>query len=903
MMPSRTTMLRWSFAACAVMLLTARAGLAQVAIEPIDEDAGETVEAYIADLGLTDVLAAHLRQKLATAKPEERALAANELARLYTKMLADSTDSTQRRDVETLARSLLKEFPEADGAELRIDLSKATYLRAEEIAERDRLGFATDADKLEATRILNDVIPQLTQVRERLSRDVAGLESREKQAAPDEESIIRAALGDARRVRSLAAYYEGWSRYYLSLLTDTDTGLVEAMEAFGIILNAAAGSVPSLERLPKSTVRYEHVARSCMGVALCLSRLNDTDNAVRWLDQLNITEDLPDNVDKQLFSRRLIVFAHGQRWNNVEALVRRSRVMGEDGKPTPMTVADARLLAIVSLRALREPQLRENFRTSVQGLAQQGLADLIARGELGQIVDLVQQFGTLPLGDAGFVNAYVRGMLSYDQARELHRKADGDNESPANTAPVVNAYRDAAGLFEAALTASDAKQFDAEPARVMLRKGLSLYYAGDLLPAADMFEKAQAEDRATSSIKQDALWFAVVALDAAVEKGQASQRQRRDQLAAVYIRAFPHSQNATRLLLRQVQADGIDEQQALDILLAVTPQQPLYLAARKQAARILYQQFRRAQTAQRTFAALRFVEVAEPLLNEEAAQALELSGTQGTEAALAATVRARQLADVFLSQPSPDVTRAQAALATLDRLVLRYSLDTREIESEVVYRKLQIALAKNEAAQANEIADQLRGMAGPFAIAASQLMYSTALDVWRTQEQNNEAARGVVRHGSALLAQLKGAGNAAAVREQVAKAAASLWTNLQDKQMLTLAISVDEEQVKTGTRAVSTLRRLATMREAAGNEAASLDVWNQLLASLDPGSVDWFEARYQTLRLLLETDPTKAATAYEQFRLLYPQTGPKPWGEKIDALGLRMPRITPAPNAPAGGAR
>ena len=903
MMPSRRTMLRWSFVACAVMLLTARAGLAQVAIEPIDEDAGETVEAYIADLGLTDVLAAHLRQKLATAKPEERALAANELARLYTKMLADSTDSTQRRDVETLARSLLKEFPEADGAELRIDLSKATYLRAEEIAESDRLGLATDADKLEATRILNDVIPQLTQVRERLSRDVAGLESREKQAAPDEELIIRAALGDARRVRSLAAYYEGWSRYYLSLLTDTDTGLAEAMEAFGIILNAAAGSAPSLERLPKSTVRYEHVARSCMGVALCLSRLSDTDNAVRWLDQLNITEDLPENVDKQLFSRRLIVFAHGQRWNNVEALVRRSRVMGEDGKPTPMTVADARLLAIVSLRALREPQLRENFRTSVQGLAQQGLADLIARGELGQIVDLVQQFGTLPLGDAGFVNAYVRGMLSYDQARELHRKADGDNESPANTAPVVNAYRDAAGLFDAALTASDAKQFDAEPARVMLRKGLSLYYAGDLLPAADMFEKAQAEDRATSSIKQDALWFAVVALDAAVEKGQASQRQRRDQLAAVYIRAFPHSQNATRLLLRQVQADGIDEQQALDILLAVTPQQPLYLAARKQAARILYQQFRRAQAAQRTFAALRFVEVGEPLLNEEAAQALELSGTQGTEAALAATVRARQLADVFLSQPSPDVTRAQAALATLDRLVLRYSLDTREIESEVVYRKLQIALAKNEAAQANEIADQLRGMAGPFAIAASQLMYSTALDVWRTQEQNNEAARGVVRHGSALLAQLKGAGNAAAVREQVAKAAASLWTNLQDKQMLTLAISVDEEQVKTGTRAVSTLRRLATMREAAGNEAASLDVWNQLLASLDPGSVDWFEARYQTLRLLLETDPTKAATAYEQFRLLYPQTGPKPWGEKIDALGLRMPRITPAPNAPAGGAR
>ncbi|MFY7895409.1 MAG: hypothetical protein ACOVP8_04185, partial [Phycisphaerales bacterium] len=68
-------------------MLLAQAGHAQQEIEPLQEDANETLEAYIADLGLTDVLAAHLRQKLAAAKPEERGVAANELARLYTKML------------------------------------------------------------------------------------------------------------------------------------------------------------------------------------------------------------------------------------------------------------------------------------------------------------------------------------------------------------------------------------------------------------------------------------------------------------------------------------------------------------------------------------------------------------------------------------------------------------------------------------------------------------------------------------------------------------------------------------------------------------------------------------------------------------------------------------------------
>jgi hypothetical protein len=258
---------------------------------------------------------------------------------------------------------------------------------------------------------------------------------------------------------------------------------------------------------------------------------------------------------------------------------------------------------------------------------------------------------------------------------------------------------------------------------------------------------------------------------------------------------------------------------------------------------------------------------------------------------------------VFLSQPSPDVTRAQAALATLDRLVTRFTLDTREIEGEVLYRRLQIAVAQREMATAAQMADQLRGMAGPFATAASQLMYATSLERWKTREGDFEAARDVVRHGSALLAQLKGAGNAPAVREQVASAAAALWSGLQDRQMLMLAISVDEEQAKAGVRAASTLRRLATMREAAANETGALDAWNQLLASLEPASPEWYEARYQSLRLLLQTDPAGAATAYEQYKLLYPQAAPEPWGQKLDALALRMPRITPATPKPAGGAR
>ena len=54
------------------------------------------------------------------------------------------------------------------------------------------------------------------------------------------------------------------------------------------------------------------------------------------------------------------------------------------------------------------------------------------------------------------------------------------------------------------------------------------------------------------------------------------------------------------------------------------------------------------------------------------------------------------------------------------------------------------------------------------------------------------------------------------------------------------------------------------------------------------GSDAWFEARYQLIRLLAETDPDRARLVMRQHKALNPSYGPEPWGVKLRVLDLRL---------------
>lgn len=883
---------------------------AQQADEPDETPAevrDEAVASYLADLDLLDVLAAHLRERVEHAPSPAREQAAEGLGRLYVKLLGRAKTREERTAVEARARELLDRVPTADNPELRIDLAKASYLSAEDIAERFRLRLVKDEEVVEALRVFRAVGPVFASIGAKLHERVTALERKEETVGDDEAPVVRAQLAEARRLRSLARYYDGWTGYYTGLLSDHKSDAQQALVAFGTLLNAPPGKPASLDRMPKNLLRFEHVARSVMGCALASSLAGDDVAALRWIEAMEAAEDLPAGVEDQLFSRKMIVMVAADRWADATGVLRTRRTAAGGGV-SMLTTSEARLLAVLTLEALRREDLRGAFRQPANEMAQAALSDLIARGEVSQVVDLVKKYGTLPIGREGFIVAYVRAIQSFEETRAAHKAglAPGASaDEPAKDAPVINAYRDAAKLLADAAETRDSSQFPDQLGQTLLRRGLALYYAGDMTPAADAFEEAFGKSRGPA-LQQDALWYAVVSLDGAMERGATGLTDRRKRLATLYLRSFPGSENATRLLLRG--GDGISEAEATEILMKVPAESGLYPAARRQASRLLYSAYKRAGAGEREFAALRFADVAEEVIRADFAAATRAGAgdeARAREAAQSVILRARQLADAILSLRVPDLPRVEAALDLIDQVGSRTGTPLEQIRDEVSFRRLQIALAREDDTRINAIAAALQGASGPFAVAADRLLFQRSVDRWRIAEDDLRLAKDVVRFGARIIDSAGSGGPRAQgldyVRDQTAKAAALLWDKERSEQMRTLAVRVDRAQLDSGTRTLASLRRLGVLLEDAGDLKGAKGAWEELLTNFDEGTDQWLEARYQSLRLLIKVDSPLALTVYQQHMLLHPEGGKGEWGGKIAALKDQLPVPAPAPGSPAAG--
>lgn len=875
---------------------------------PVDVDPRTlALEAYLEDNELWDVLAAQLRTRLRDGPPGEKAQAAERLGRLYVKMLGVAKTNDTRRALEEKARELLKSVPDSEAFELRIDLAKASYLKAQEIAERHRIRLASIDEQQEALRILGATRPVFTSIGQRIETRVNELERRERRAADDELAAIRSAVADARRVRSLSHYYAAWSTYYVALLGGDARELGTALVEFGYVLNAVPGRPPTIDRLPKALLHYEHVARAVLGVALCISQRGGEGDALAWIDQLQDADEINPAIEKEVFAARIAILAAAGRWNDVEFRVNMQRRPGRETPATPLPVGEARLLVVLGLEAVKSDDVRENLRPIAERTAQIGFADLIARGEVSQVLDLVSRYGTAPIGDTGFVVQYVRGLQAYERARASHKAADTDVDLPTSSNPVANEYREASKLLAAALDSTDATKFESERGRALTRRGLALFYAGDLAASAEVFEEAYTRSTDLEQ-RRDALWFAVVALDRAVESGKPSLESRRDRVSQLFLQQFPASENAAKLLLRRAQAGLMSEEETLKVLLAVPEESPIYAASRRQAAVILYRAYRRAAPANKPFAAARFTEIAEPVVKLEAARARAGTDAVSRDSAQGVLLLVRQLVDAQLASAAPDVAHVDQLLDLLDNVASFHRLDIAPLEGELAFRRLQISIARNDAPTIEKQLLRLRRSGGDYALAADRLLFKRALDAWRSTPSDMTLAKQVVRHGLVVLE--KSSRDAAlATRLAIAEASAAIWRAEQDKAELARAVALDKESIKSGGKTAETLKRLGELAEAAGDTTTALDCWRELFAALPADSAEWFEARYHSARLLWSADQKAAFEAMEQHKLLYPSFGPEPWGDKLRALYAefksQMPEPTPSP-APApksGGAK
>lgn len=884
--------MRWSVVAlCAAAVCVSFA--AAHAQAPMAADTA--LDAYLSQRGLREVQAAALRQRLRTATGQARLDLANRLGTIYVEMLDAAKTPSEREAIERSAKELLDQVPDAETWDLRLNLAKAQYLFAEDLAERHRLRLTSAEQRAEAERTMRAVNSVFQTIAVRANQRVEGLERVEQSARTADDPHLRAALAEARRIRSLANYYSGWSSYYIGLLTGIGSHGHDAMRAFGWLLNSS-GQPARLERLPESLLSYEHVARAAIGVAMAESLRGQDDAAIRWIETLDRAVALHEAARKQMTPRRWVILASARRWSDLDWHVdRRRRELAAEGQRM-LPVGEARLVAVLSLDALRRADLPERARPMLETTARKAMADLVNLGEVAHVLNLVQEYGTSHIGTEGFIVTYVRGLAAYEEARAAHLATTNDATQSATDPNLVVAFRAAADLLAAAIVTSDAEHFAAERTNAAIVEGLALFYAGDYVNAAAKLGSAHA-GATTAAQGEEALWLAVVALDRAYEeRGEVGDEVTEvtaefDRLATLYLQSYPSTERAARLLLRRLSAGLLTDAQAVEVLLSVPAESSLYEAARRHAARLLYRVYKRSRHEDRQFAAMRFLTVGEQVLAIDRRLVSQADPVAAMDAAESAVALVRQMLDVALGSSVPDPDRARASLETLEAIAARTGLDVAKVAGgELAFRRFQIAMLERDSFEEERQLSRLHEIGGTFADAADRMLYNRALSAWRTSPDDAQAAAEVVRHGARVMARLGADESAlrdpaiAALHSTVAEAATVVWRARGDVTMRDVALRIDRALVAAGVNTVDGLRRRAHAAEDAGHTHEALDAWRTLLAGLPNDSDQWFEARYHSLRLLWHLDRDRAAQVATQHRILHPTFGPEPWGSRLRQL-------------------
>lgn len=896
----------WTLALLAVSAPVAVAQEAEPGLEAVDP-----VESYLRDHGLGELLSRYLLDQLRDAPPGDRPAIAERLGKHYAGALSRADTPESQRQIEAQARELLELVPDSDSFELRITLFKASFLLAEQVATQYSLRLTETAEQNEALSTFRSVEPAFLDIGRKIDRRVQSLEQMESRATAGDLRFVRDQLAEARRLRSLAMYYAGWSQYYLALMGGEPRKAQAARESFGWLLNASGNREPTLDGLPTSLLRYEHVARAAMACALAHSLSGQDTIAMQWLDAIEGAGETPPEVREEVWARRIEVLARARRWSDLQRLIDRRRLSADPAKATPLPVGEARLIAVSTLEAIEQggadPGIRVDRSRLLEAMAQVAMGDLVAAGEIGHVLDLVKRYGTTPMGDTGFVVLYVRGLRAYERAREAHELAGGGDEPTADPA-VANRYLDAVRALDVAVAAADAEQFPKEFTQARMMQGLALYYAGELLNASKAFEGVH-QRAETAELREESLWYAIVSLDRAVESGLRALVEDRDRLATMYLQAFPATDRAAKLVLRRIDDGLLSEEQAIAVLLDVPRESPLYEAARRHVSRLMYRQYRASRGPQRDYAAARFVEVAEELINIDIGRVRTGTRAESDEALEFVVLRVRQALDAALSITVPDVSRAKRLLDLLEDTADYAGLDLGDVAGELAYRRLQIGLALNDEATIDRAIADLHRTEGVHARSGDRLLYQKAVERWKARPSDAEAAVDVVGFGGRVLGQFEPLeshaddGSVIGVVDSIAEAATAAWRLTDDATMRDIAIDMDKKLIELGKQSARSLRRLAVASESAGDLQTALSSWNTLMSGLREGSDGWFEARVESIRVLSKVDGRRARAVLDQHRVLYPDLGPEPWGSRLRELDAALIGVAPLvdPLPPEGG--
>lgn len=838
--------------------------------------------------GLQEVEAADLRYRLQHAPPDQRGPLALRLSQIYVRLLERASTTEERQRVEELGRRLVRQVPADEAGDLRLALVRARYQWAKGVTEHARLHVVDPIELQEAERTLREAIPELSSVAQSANEAMQRLERRRSVAGLDEAE--ERAFQEAARVRSTAHYLLGWTRYYLSVTTGGQRFASDALVDLGVLLGSEPNRPATVERADERLMRYDHVADSAIAAAFCESRLGNTDTALRWLEKIEGSPSISEAIRNRLFISRLLVLGEGRRWRDLayhSDLRRRSR--RADGEPG-LEPAESHLLAHIAWGALGEARVPPRDRTVLEEIAHGAIQDLVRQGRVAILRSLVDRFGTATLEGDGFVFAYVRGQNAYERATRAYEQAGYRDGQVAGSDAVANLYADAMRALDVALSASDAGRYPLERAQAMQLAAMASYLSGALLDAADRFEHAH-QNTDDPALGERALWHAIIALDGAIRDGHTQDQARRERLTTHYLQTYPDTERAARLLVARAGTDSTDASRSIDILLNVEPQSPLYESARRRAERLLYERVRSLTGDARSAASLRYLTIAEELLAIDRRRAMTADVKNAADSAGRALALARAMLQVILGSPVPDADRAEALLEVVEELRLRVGEPARAIESEIAYRRVQVALVRGRVEDARRTAQRMDDRDEPFRSLAARALYAHAARAYFEDPADLEKARRVVETGKPVIAELGSDEDRLAtpqvygVHTTVSRAAWQLARQTDDaaRDMLDLVLAIDGRLVAADLADAASLGRYAYASELADRPSDALDAWRRLLAGATAGSQAALRARYESARLLARDDRPRSIDALRQHVLLYPDT-PEPWAGRLANL-------------------
>ncbi|MCK4873955.1 MAG: hypothetical protein KAS72_14635 [Phycisphaerales bacterium] len=844
--------------------------------------ADDEMERYLLDRGFDELLALYWEDELRTVQGTSRKDLVARLATVYGELLARSEDADTKARWEAKARALLPEMSETDSTALQLELIRVRYIPAERVAEEYRLRLVTEqqrADTAAALAELADELRRLDDILQDRIEHLARLASREGRRAEQAAET----LADLSRLEAWASYYRGWSLYYLGLLENDPQPAYDAMLAFGRLLGARDNRLPNLLSFPSDQMRYEERARTALAVALCLSLRGEPNEAVRWLDKLEQSDDVPDSIREQLALRRLFILGNGGQW----AAFARARQAIEEERP--LTALEARLIAIVAFEWHRRQGDGRSLDEAAIALSRLGDA-----GELGHVLDLARRYGADALGTSGFVACYVKGLEAYQQARNAHA-AQGGGDRPTTDERLATRYRVAIQHFRTAVQSADVSRFAQAVRSAHRHRALALYYAGRFEEAVDEFllDAAYDDDRAAES-----LYLACGAVDAAIRASDAGPdlsvlRITRQSLFDQYLRRFPNGAHAAMVTIKKATTASLRVEDSVAMLLSVPAGTDAYETARRHASRYLWDQLQAVRPFEKPTIAQRYIEVAGALLSIDRER-----GEAGDAEAQALFVgRARRLIDAAMTFGLEDMLIARRIIAYLEFAVDQAWRGTSDLRPELIYRRVQVKSAEGDLTGAVSLALSCRSdhPASPYAVACTKRVFATALVAWRNPDNTarTEGSELVIRLGELLLSDFGGEAPAitglgpAAVRS-IAEAYVERSERDDAAQDRTRAAELYLSLIETGGAGAVTYVAAARLSEGKGDAQRALALWNEAVAQLDEGTERWFEAKYNVFRLLSASDASLAREAIAQYRVLRDGYGPEPWGSRIAQLAVHL---------------